>query len=139
LTGWEGSHLERFDIHQDGLEFVSTILGFLWMNGEELGFDPTIISVEGRWYIEIEGNGQTEHLIINGVMKRAPCTAGQATTCWKAHREGDPRTPLINRDSWQYPEREEEGELLCGQLTKSLSAAKYRPESSMLSAERECG
>ncbi|KAK3309276.1 uncharacterized protein B0T15DRAFT_573290 [Chaetomium strumarium] len=33
---------EQFDINKNGLRFVSTILGFLWMSEEELGFDPTI-------------------------------------------------------------------------------------------------
>ncbi|KAG9229575.1 hypothetical protein BJ875DRAFT_537638 [Amylocarpus encephaloides] len=107
---WELNRLggiasERFDINQDGLRFGSTILGFLWMNEEELEFDPTIISEEGRRYIEIERNGQMERLIINRVMKRARCIAGRATTCWKAYREGDPRTPLVIKDSWQYPDK----------------------------------
>ena len=35
------------------------------------------------------------------------CIAGRATTCWKAHREGDySGTLLIIKDSWQYLERE---------------------------------
>jgi hypothetical protein len=38
--------------------------------------------------------------------------AGRATTCWKAHREGDDSgAPLVIKDSRQSPEREE-GELL---------------------------
>lgn len=38
---------------------------------------------------------------------------GRATTCWRAYREGDElQKPLFVKDSWQYPEREEEGELL---------------------------
>ena len=45
-------------------------------------------------------------------MKRAPCIAGRATTCWKAYSEADPSTPLVVKDSWQYTERDEEGELL---------------------------
>ncbi len=49
---------------------------------------------------------------LNPYPQRAPCIAGRATTCWKAHREEDPRTPLVIKDSWQYAEREEEGELL---------------------------
>ncbi|KAF9784250.1 hypothetical protein IL306_007718 [Fusarium sp. DS 682] len=76
-----------------------------------LGFDPTIVSSEGRRYIEIERNGQTERLIIDELIKRAPCVAGRATMCWKAHRDGDD-TPLVIKDSWQYPERDEEGKLL---------------------------
>ncbi len=128
---WEFDRLggiasERFDINQDGLQFVYTILGFLLMNEEELGFDPTIISAEGRRYIEIERNGQTERLIINGLIRRAPCISGRATTCWKAHREGDPRTPLVIKDSWQYPEREEEGELLREATNKGVvNVARY--------------
>lgn len=56
---------------------------------------------------------RTQRLVIDEVMKRAPCIAGRATTCWKAHREGDDlRTPLVVKDSWQFPEREEERELL---------------------------
>lgn len=33
---------ERFDINEDGLQFASTILGFLWLNDADCGFDPTI-------------------------------------------------------------------------------------------------
>jgi hypothetical protein len=36
---------EQFDINKDGLQFVSAVLGFLWMNEEKLGFDLTIITV----------------------------------------------------------------------------------------------
>ncbi|TAQ84941.1 hypothetical protein B7494_g6736 [Chlorociboria aeruginascens] len=128
---WEFDRLgaiasEQFDINQDGLQFVSTILGFLWMNEEELGFDPTIISAEDRRYIEIERSGQTERLIIDGVMMRAHCVAGRGTTCWRAHREGDPRTPLVIKDSWQYPERDEEGKLLCEATGKGVvNVARY--------------
>lgn len=129
---WEFDRLggiasERFDVNKDGLRFVSTVLGFLWMNQEELGFDPTIITADGRRYIEIERNGQRERLIIDAVMQRAPCVAGRATTCWKAHREGDhSRTPLVIKDSWQYPEREEEGELLREATNKGVvNVARY--------------
>ncbi|CAG7957260.1 unnamed protein product [Penicillium salamii] len=103
---------ERFDINEDGLQFVSTILGFLWMSEEDCGFDPTIITKDGQRTIEIEQNGQTERLVLERLMTRAPCIAGRATTCWKAHREEDPGTPLVVKDSWQYTERDEEGELL---------------------------
>ncbi|CRK28992.1 hypothetical protein BN1723_006727 [Verticillium longisporum] len=103
---------ERFDINHDGLLFVSTILGFLWMDEEELGFDPTITIEDGKRLIMITRNGQTERLVIDHLMKRAPCVAGRATTCWKAHREKDPQTPIVIKDSWQFVERDEEGELL---------------------------
>jgi hypothetical protein len=45
-------------------------------------------------------------------MIRAPCIAGRATTCWKAHRQADSETPLVVKDTWQYAERDEEGDLL---------------------------
>lgn len=48
---------EQFDINKDGLQFVSTILGFLWMSEEELEFDPTIKAANGQRFIEIERNG----------------------------------------------------------------------------------
>jgi hypothetical protein len=102
-----------FDINSNGLQFVSTILGFLKMSCEQLGYDPSILCIGGKKYVDIQRDGQTERLVIDGLMKRAPCVAGRATTCWKAYREGDPsRAPLVIKDSWQYPEREEEGKLL---------------------------
>ena len=102
-----------FDINKDGLQFVSAMLGYLWMNEEQLGFDPTILTSDGIRYIEVVRNEQTERLVLDGLMKRAHCVAGRATNCWKAHREGDSsKRPLVIKDSWQYPEREEEGALL---------------------------
>ncbi|KAI0903609.1 hypothetical protein F4823DRAFT_267708 [Ustulina deusta] len=114
---WEFDRLggiasEPFNMNEDGLLFVSTILGFLWMSEEELGFDPTIRTANGQRFIEIERNGSTERLVIDKVMRRARCIAGRATTCWKAHREEEPRTPFVIKDSWQYLERDDEGELL---------------------------
>ncbi|KAH7237825.1 hypothetical protein B0J15DRAFT_553838, partial [Fusarium solani] len=103
---------EQFDINKDGRQFVSTILGFLWMNEEQLGFDPTIMTANGERFIEVNRNGSTERIIIDKKMQRAPCIAGRATTCWKAHPEGQPEMLLVIKDSWQYPERDEEGELL---------------------------
>jgi hypothetical protein len=31
-----------FDINTEGLQFVSAVLGHLWMNNEQLGFDPNL-------------------------------------------------------------------------------------------------
>ena len=103
---------EQFDINKDGLRFVSTILGFLWMSEEELGFDPTVMTAKGQRFIEIEREGTTERLILDGLMNRARCIAGRATTCWKAYREEDPDALFVVKDSWQYVERDEEGGLL---------------------------
>jgi hypothetical protein len=44
-------------------------------------------------------------------MKRTRCITGRATTCWKAHREGDSDATFVGKDSWQRPERDEEAEL----------------------------
>lgn len=104
---------DKFDINEDGLQFVSTILAFLWMSEADCGFDPTIIKRGGQRIVEIErDDGHTERLVLERVMRRAPCIAGRATTCWKAYSEADPGTPLVVKDSWQYTERDEEGELL---------------------------
>lgn len=117
-----------FDINKDGLQFVSAMLGFLLMNNEQLGYDPSIISTsDGKRFIEITRDGQSERLILDRLMKRAPCVAGRATTCWKAHREGDKaHAPLVIKDSWQYPEREEEGKLLAEATAKGVvNVARY--------------
>ncbi|RYO97370.1 hypothetical protein DL765_011214 [Monosporascus sp. GIB2] len=67
---WEFDRLggiasEKFDINEDGLQFVSTILAFLWINEEELGFDPTIIKEDSRSFVTIKRKGQTERLVID--------------------------------------------------------------------------
>ncbi|KAM5361111.1 hypothetical protein ACJZ2D_013322 [Fusarium nematophilum] len=117
---------EQFNINDDGLQFVSTILGFLWMNEEDLGFDPTIMSANQERFIEVNRNGSTERIIIDQVMQRARCIAGRATTCWKAHPEGQPEMLLVIKDSWQYPEREEEGDLLREATNKGVvNVARY--------------
>lgn len=58
---WEFDRLggitsEQFDINKKygGLQFVSTILAFLWMGEEELGFDSTIVTFGDEQYIGIE-------------------------------------------------------------------------------------
>ncbi|KAH7201228.1 hypothetical protein DER44DRAFT_748366 [Fusarium oxysporum] len=117
---------EQFNINDDGLQFVFTILGFLWMNEEELGFDPTIKSENHERFIEISRNGSTERIIIDQVMQRARCIAGRATTCWKAHPERQPKMLLVIKDSWQYPERDEEGDLLREATNKGvINVARY--------------
>ncbi|KAK8095227.1 betaine-aldehyde dehydrogenase [Apiospora kogelbergensis] len=78
---------ERFDINEDGQQFVSTILCFLWMDEQQLGFDSSMKTSGGQRFIEIERDGLTERIIIHGAMQRARCIAGRATTCWKAHCE----------------------------------------------------
>ncbi|KAL8296099.1 hypothetical protein RB600_001543 [Gaeumannomyces tritici] len=114
---WEFDRLggiasDKFDINECGLQFISTILGFLWMSEEELGFDPTVVTEGTQQFIDINKDGSTERLVIDKLMVRAPCIAGRATTCWMAHRKEDPQTRLVIKDSWQYMERDEEGALL---------------------------
>ncbi|KAF6825529.1 serine threonine-protein kinase sgk2 [Colletotrichum plurivorum] len=103
---------EQFDINKDGLQFVSTVLGFLCMDEEALGLDPTIMASDNKRFIEIERNSSTERIVIDEVILWARCVAGREVTCWKAHPEGHPETPLVIKDSWQYPERDEDGDLL---------------------------
>ncbi|KAI1286608.1 hypothetical protein F5Y03DRAFT_380583 [Xylaria venustula] len=114
---WEFDRLggiasEKFNINKDGQRFVSTILGFLWMDDAALGFDPTIMK-SNRWqYIEIQQDTKTERLILDKVIRSAHSIVGRATICWKAYLEGDKSNPFVIKDSWQFPERDEEGDLL---------------------------
>ncbi|PLB43857.1 hypothetical protein P170DRAFT_418244 [Aspergillus steynii IBT 23096] len=102
-----------FDINSEPLQFISAVVGFLLMNDEQLGFDPSIISSEdGERFIRIHRDGRDERLILEKLVKPSACVAGRATTCWKAHLDDEARTPVIVKDSWQYPERAEEGEIL---------------------------
>jgi hypothetical protein len=48
---------EQFDINQNGLRFVSTMLAFLGMVEDQLGFDPTITTEAGRRLVTITRNG----------------------------------------------------------------------------------
>lgn len=97
------------------------------MSEEQLGFDPTIFESKGKRYIEVIRNGRQERLVLRELIKRAPCVAGRAKTCRRAYREGDElQKPLVVKDSWQYPEREEEGVLLREATEKKVvNVAKY--------------
>ncbi|KAI0388332.1 hypothetical protein F5Y17DRAFT_470496 [Xylariaceae sp. FL0594] len=96
----------------EGRVFVSTILSFLWIDDKSLGFDPTIIKLDHQQYIDIKRDDTTERLIIDSLIRRTPGIVGRATTCWKAHVNGDKTKPLVIKDSWQFLEREDEGKLL---------------------------
>jgi hypothetical protein len=106
-----------FNIHQDGSKFVSAVLGFLLMNDEQLGFDPTIIKIKDKGtetrYVDIQRGNCTERLVLDRVITCAHCVVGRATTCWKAYRDGNKSgPPLVIKDSWQYLKLGEEGKLL---------------------------
>ncbi|CAD6454337.1 86454505-3836-429b-94a0-5ea2f7e49227 [Sclerotinia trifoliorum] len=105
-----GMASKSFDINKDGKMFVSAILGYLWMDEEGLGFDPTILKEDAKKYIKIQRNGLEERLYLDELMQRQACVFGRATTCWRGHVNGD--TQLVIKDSWEYEERPEEGALL---------------------------
>jgi hypothetical protein len=129
---WEFDRLgaiasSSFDINMNGIQFVSAMLGFLWMNDKQLGLDPTIrTSTDGNQYMEISRGGNTERLILDGLMKPSSCVAGRATVCWRARLEINPEVVVVVKDSWQYPERQEEGELLRETTVKGVAnVARY--------------
>jgi serine/threonine protein kinase len=107
-----GISSDSFDFHADGVRFVSTILGMLLMDEKQLGFDPTIIAADGKRFIEIERNGQTERLILDSVITRSHHVSGRGTTCWKAYHESNPEVPLVVKDSWMLEDARDEGEIL---------------------------
>ena len=102
-----------FDVNKDGQMFVSAILGYLWMNEEEVGFDPTIEEGNDKRYTEIQRDSQMERLYLEELMKRKRSVAGRTTTCWKACLiRGNSENWLAIKDLWEYEERLEEGLLL---------------------------
>ncbi|KAI1744015.1 hypothetical protein F4680DRAFT_408192 [Xylaria scruposa] len=121
---WEFDRLggiasDVFDIHENGLRFIYVTLGFLWMRDEDVGFDPTIRTENGRHVVTITRNGKTERFVVDNIMPRTSGSlVSRATTCWLAHREDDPQTSFVIKDywqDWQGTARGEEGE---GELLK---------------------
>lgn len=110
-SGSSGSY--SFDINKDGFKFTFVMLGYYLMNDEQLGLDSTIQQLDGKPYVNITRNGKLERLILTKLIKKQTVIVGRGTTCWIAYRDGDEsKEPLIVKDSWQYEERPEEGELL---------------------------
>ncbi|TQW01741.1 Protein kinase-like domain [Cordyceps javanica] len=103
---------EQCDINTDPQRFVSTILALPRLSEEDIGFDPTVITEGTQRYMVIERNGRTERIFISSAIRRERCIAGRATTCWQAYSDLDPTTPLVVKDSWQYTERPQEGEMV---------------------------
>ncbi|KAF5856232.1 hypothetical protein ETB97_007685 [Aspergillus alliaceus] len=101
---------EPFDVNKDGLKFISVVAGYLFMNDEQMGYDPTIMCAsDGTRFIKIIRHSRPEHLVLDELMKRSSCVAGRATTY-----------------SWQYPERDEEGVLLQKALEEGVTnVARY--------------
>ncbi|KAM5429321.1 hypothetical protein McanMca71_007718 [Microsporum canis] len=131
---------EKFNIHEEGLRFISVILAYLLMSEEQLGFDSTIITADGLRYIEIQRDGGKERLVIDEIIRRTACISGRATTCWKVHREGDEsQAPLVVKNSWQYPERDEEGKLLREATEKGVvNVARYYHHATVPVGGRDC-
>jgi len=102
-----------FDINEDGFKFTRVMLGYFLMNNEQLGLDPTTQQADGKRYMEITRNDKIERLILTEDITKQAVIVGRATTCWRAYRDGDEsEEPLVVKDSWQYEERPEEGELI---------------------------
>ncbi|KAE8151793.1 hypothetical protein BDV25DRAFT_171141 [Aspergillus avenaceus] len=116
---WEFDRLgatasEPFDVNKEGTKFISVMTGYLFMDDEQLGYDPTIMCAsDGTRSIELIRYGRRERLILDEVIRRSSCVVGRATTCWKAYgTEGEAKIPFVVKDSWQYPERDEESAFL---------------------------
>ncbi len=102
-----------FDINRDGLKFVRVMLGYHLMNDKQLGLDPTIQQSDSQRYVEITRDDQIERLFLTEEIRKQAVVAGRATACWRAYCDGDKsKEPLVVKDSWQYEERPEEGELI---------------------------
>ena len=97
------------------------------MNDKQLGRDPTIQQSNGKRYIEVTRTVQIERLFLAEEVRKQVAIAGQATTCWRAYCDGDDsKEPLVVKDSWQYEERPEEGELIKEATSKGVrNIARY--------------
>lgn len=117
---------EHFDINKQGETFVLVMLGFLCMTDEELGFDPTIQTIDGKRCIDIEREGQQERIFITELLARDSKFSGRGTTCWAGYLESNPKQRLVVKDSWDSLGRMGEGAVL-KLLTKSnvVNVARY--------------
>ena len=110
-SGSSGS--PSFDINQEGPKFVRVMLGYHLMDDKQLGLDPTIQHSDGQRFVEITRDNQIERLILTKEIRKQAVIAGRATTCWRAYFDKDPsKESLVVKDSWQYEDRPEEGELI---------------------------
>lgn len=68
-----------FNIDEDGLQFVSVMLGFLLMNDAQLGCDPSVMStLDGKRFIDIVRNG------VGATYSGQTYEAG-SVCCWQSH------------------------------------------------------
>jgi hypothetical protein len=105
---------DAFDIHLDGRRFVETMTAFLLMNASQTGFDPSIeTDGSGANYITIERNGVTERIVLKEVMVTTKAISSRGTTVWKGFViNGNERTRVVVKDTWQYTDRPDEGDML---------------------------
>ena len=124
-SGSSGS--SSYDIDEAGFRFVQVMLGYFLMNDKQLGFDPTIQQSDGKRYMEITRDDQIERLFLTEEIRKQAAVAGRATTCWRAYSDGvNSKEPLVVKDSWQYEERPEEGELIKEAIDKGVrNIARY--------------
>ncbi len=101
------------DIHKSGRFLVKVVLDLLCMDDESLGYDPALHATGDKCVVTIKEGDDAERLCLTATLRSyAACIVGRATTCWKAHREGHPSAEYVVKDSWQFPDRPEEGTLL---------------------------
>ena len=71
-----------FNIYEDSLLFVKTLLSFLWMNNKQLSFDSDLMEVDGKQFVKINRDGKEEQLIITKKLRdHAAYIVGRAMTC----------------------------------------------------------
>lgn len=112
-SGSRGS--QYFDINEKGYEFLEALLAFFYlMTEEQLGFDPSIKTVNGQPYIEITQSSRTERLILEELLQNRVAIVDRGTKCWKAYCDTDysRKRPFLVKDSWQHEDRIEEGLLM---------------------------
>ncbi|KAI8623959.1 hypothetical protein F5Y19DRAFT_341753 [Xylariaceae sp. FL1651] len=84
----------KFNIHKNGQRLISTILGFLWVDSNDLGFDFTIVKLTDQQHFQVERYVKKERLITDQLVRGPQDIVGRATNCWRAYVEGDGRLRL---------------------------------------------
>lgn len=112
-----------FNINKEGSRFVVSMLGFLRMNLNDLGYDPSIITTSnGTRLIEIVRDGKPERLVLEKLIRRPVCIVGRATTCWKARREGaESRHPWLLKTHGNIRKERMKGYYCARQMISKLS------------------
>lgn len=109
MTIWEFDRLggiasEQFDINVQGEQFVLIMLGFLCMNSEQLGFDPTIKAFDSKHCIDIVRSGKQERFVLTETLIQYEGLAGRGLRCWAVCLQDDPNKRFFVKDDWRSPE-----------------------------------